>query len=365
MAEVLGVGVSHYPPFSGADADMAGILRGRLADPDIPASAKDPSGWPALMREEWGADRGVAAAARHRGAMLAGLRRVRRAIDDFEPDVVLIWGDDQYENFREDVVPAFCVQAYDNMTVFPWKQATTSAMVGAAVQDEWGGGKPNAWNEPADTAFHIKGHPQVAKAIAAGLLERDFDVAYAYRPLHHPGLPHAFLNAILYLDHDRAGFPYPVVPFAINCYGRQVISYRGFASRWSERGRPPDPPSPSPRRCFDLGAAVARICRASPWRVALLASSSWSHAFLVDRTWRLQPDVAADRALYDAMVAGNYGAWQGTRLVEVEKAGQQEMLNWFALMGAMSTLGARLEWSEFVETHVFNSSKVAAIFSPT
>jgi hypothetical protein len=40
------------------------------------------------------------------------------------------------------------------------------------------------------------------------------------------------------------------------------------------------------------------------------------------------------------------------------------MLNWFALMGAMQTLGAALEWSEFVETRVFNSSKVAAIFAP-
>jgi hypothetical protein len=364
MAEVLGVGVSHYPPFSGRDADMAGILRGRLADPDIPASAKDPAGWPPAMQDEWGTDRGVAAAARHRSAMLNGLRRVRHAIDDFKPDVVVIWGDDQYENFREDMVPAFCVHAYEDMTVFPWKQATASAMVGAKTEDEWGGGKPNVWNEAAGTGFLVRGHRDAAKAIASGLLESDFDVAYAYRPLHHPGLPHAFLNAILYLDNDRAGFPYPVVPFAINCYGRQVISYRGFTSRWSERGRPPDPPSPAPRRCFDLGAAVGRICRASPWRVALVASSSWSHAFLVDKTWRLQPDVDADLALYDAMVAGDYAAWRSRPLDRIEESGQQEMLNWFALMGAMQALGAPLVWSEFVETRVFNSSKVAAVFTP-
>lgn len=43
MAEVLGIGVSHYPPFSGRDADMANILRGRLKDPDVPAEAKDPA----------------------------------------------------------------------------------------------------------------------------------------------------------------------------------------------------------------------------------------------------------------------------------------------------------------------------------
>jgi hypothetical protein len=357
MGQVLGVGISHYPPLSGHDADMAAILRSRLADPDIPAAAKDPASWPAAMRAEWGEDRGTAAAARHRAAMRSGLARVRAAIDAFGPDLVLIWGDDQYENFREDVVPAFCVHAYPDMTVYPWKHAAASAIVGAD-------GKPNVWNEPADRSVHVRGHAEAAKAIAAGLLERDFDAAYAYKPLHHPGLPHAFLNAILYLDYDRRGFDYPVVPFAINCYGRQVISYRGFASRWADRGRPPDPPSPSPRRCFDLGAAIARICRASPWRVALLASSSWSHAFLVDRTYRLQPDVAADLDLYEAMISNDHATWRDYTLARLEGAGQQEVLNWFALMGAMNALGARLAWSEFVETWVFNSSKVAAIFEP-
>jgi hypothetical protein len=40
------------------------------------------------------------------------------------------------------------------------------------------------------------------------------------------------------------------------------------------------------------------------------------------------------------------------------------MLNWFALVGAMKELGARLRWSQFVETHVFNSNKVFAVFEP-
>ena len=80
MAQVLGIGISHYPPFSGRDADMASILRNRLLDPDVPAAAKDPAGWPALMREEWGDDQGVKAAARHRAAMLVGLRKARAAL---------------------------------------------------------------------------------------------------------------------------------------------------------------------------------------------------------------------------------------------------------------------------------------------
>lgn len=362
MGAVLGVGISHYPPFSGDDANMSGILRGRLQDPDVPAELKDPANWPAPMREEWSDDQGKRAAGRHREQMLVGLRRVREAIVDFAPDVVLVWGDDQYENFKDDLIPPFCIHAYEDMEVYPWRHASASAMFDSKTKDEWGGGKPNVWRETADTKIVLRGHREAAKHIASALIERDFDCAYAYKPLHHPGLPHAFLNAVLYLDYDRQGFPYPVVPMSINCYGRLVVSYKGFISRFAERGRPLDPPSPSPRRVFDLGATVARICKESPWRVALVASSSWSHAFLVDKTWRMEPDIAADRLLYDAMIRGDYDVWRSYPLASIEASGQQEVLNWFALVGAMSALGQRTVWTDFVETYVFNSSKVAAIF---
>jgi len=113
---------------------------------------------------------------------------------------------------------------------------------------------------------------------------------------------------------------------------------------------------------MQVGAATARVLKESPWRVALVAPSSWSHAFLCDPTWRLRPDTPADRRLYEAMRAGDYSAWRETRLKAVEDAGQQEVLDWFALASAMAELGARLEWSEFVETHVFNSNKVFAVY---
>lgn len=362
MGDVLGIGISHYPPLSGRDEDMANILRGRLDDPGVPESERDPANWPAAMQAEWGDDRGVAGAARHRADMLRGLRRARAAIDEFDPDFVIVWGDDQYENFKESIVPAFCMMAYDDMDIQPWAHASESAMF-SGEEDEWGGGRPNVWGERRDFTLRVRGNRDAAKHIASKLIERDFDLAYAYEPLNHPGLPHAFLNTILYLDYDRTGWRYPVLPFQINCYGRRVISYRGFISRLGDE-RPLDPPSPSPRRVFAMGAEVARICRESPWRVALVASASWSHAFMVDSTYRMRPDIEADRRLYDSMVTGNWDVWKSMTLDQVEAAGDQELLNWFALAGAMDALGQPCSWSEFVETHVFNSSKVAAIFEP-
>jgi len=77
MAEILGLGLSHYPPLSSPDPAMATILRMTLADPGIPADVKLPENWPTAAQAEWGNDQGVAAAAGHRAALVEQFRRVR------------------------------------------------------------------------------------------------------------------------------------------------------------------------------------------------------------------------------------------------------------------------------------------------
>jgi hypothetical protein len=352
MAEVLGLGLSHYPPLCLPDESMAGILRMTLRDAGIPAEAKQPRNWPQAMQAEWGDDEGVAAATLHRAALVEQFRAMRRELDAFRPDLVLIWGDDQYENFREDVVPAFTVCAYGDVDVHPWQASAASAMVAS---------KPNVWGEGADKTYRLRGRRDIGKYLATRLLEADFDVAYAYQPLHHPSVGHAFTNAILYLDYDRIGWDYPTLAIPINCYGRKVISARGFMTPMDSE-LDFDPPGPSPARCMALGAATAKILRDSPWRVAVLASSSWSHAFLCDATWRLRPDTPADRALYRALSEGDYATWRARSTDDFEVAGQQEMLNWCALLGAMEALDAKLASSCFIESHIFNSNKVFAVY---
>ena len=353
MAEILGLGLSHYPPLCVADADMAGILRWTMQDSSIPEAERDVANWPAPMRAEWADDFGTRAAAAHRLALVAGFERVRAALDAFRPDAVVIWGDDQYENFKEDLIPPFAILAYDDLDLYPWAHAKTSSF----MKD-----KANVWGEDASKHYRLRGRPDIARHLVAGLLEQDIDIAYAYKPLHHGSVAHAFANAILYLDYHRTGYDHPTICFPLNCYGRRVVSCRGFVTRM-DAAVEFDPPSPSPKRFMQVGAATARVLRDSPWRVALIASSSWSHAFLCDPTWRLRPDTPADWCLYEAMRTGDYDAWRATPLSAIEHAGQQEVLNWFALCGAMEELGARLQWSDFVQTHVFNSNKVFAVYA--
>jgi Catalytic LigB subunit of aromatic ring-opening dioxygenase len=344
MAELLLMGMTHYPLLATTDDQMASLMRRMLADPAVPAEAKDPSTWPEAMRAEWGADEARASAAGHRAALRAEFTRARAALEEFQPDVLLVWGDDQYENFREDVIPPYALLMYDDLDAHPWEHYP------------W----PNVWDEPKDKAFRVKGRPDIARWLAARLLNDGVDVAYAYKPLHHPGIAHAFLNTQLFLDYDRVGFPWPMICMPINCYGSRVIAAKGFFNPFGTEVQP-DPPGPSPRRLMDVGGAVARHLRESPWKVAMIASSSWSHAFLTDKTWRLQPDIASDRAHYNALVGGEYAYWENTTTPMIEDAGQQELLNWFALFGAARELGLGGPAEHtFIETHCFNSNKVFA-----
>jgi hypothetical protein len=349
MGEILGLGLTHSPLMLGLDENMAQFARAAIADPGLPEARRDPASWPPALRRELGEDGGLQAARAHRAQVVASFRRAREVLDEFAPDVIVIWGDDQYENFREDVVPAFCVQAYDDLEARPWQRYRRG---------------PNVWGEDRDTSFLVRGHRQAAKHLASGLLEAGIDVAYSYRPLHHEDLAHAFLNTLLLLDYDRRGLDYPCVAFSVNCYGRVLISQQGGRGRLDLPPAELDPPSPSPRRCMEVGAATARVLRDSPWRVALVASSSWSHSFLTSKHSYLYPDVAADHRLYEALRRGDYEAWRQLSLAELEDAGQHEVLNWHCLVGAMEALGRKPDECEYAETWAFVAGKCFAVWRP-
>jgi hypothetical protein len=109
-------------------------------------------------------------------------------LDEFAPDFVVIWGDDQYENFKEDVIPPFCVLAYDSLATKPWEYYRG----------------PNVWNEPTDKAFAYQGQRNAGKFIASGMLEASMSptptghcTISSATPSEHAVVP----------DYDRKGFP--------------------------------------------------------------------------------------------------------------------------------------------------------------
>ncbi|HJQ47048.1 MAG TPA: extradiol ring-cleavage dioxygenase [Amycolatopsis sp.] len=352
MSRFLGIGMTHYPLLAGTDEHMAGLLRWTLQDPAIPDREKDPANWPESIRQEWGQDQGRASAATHRSRLLDGLTRCRAALDEFAPDVVVVWGDDQYENFREEVVPPFCVLAYDDLDVPAFE-----------VMNERG--SPNAWGLPDDFRITLHGDAKAARELADGLINDGVDMAYSYRKREGAHFPHAILNTQLFLDYAHAGaeFPYRLLPITVNCYGQHAIARKGGLARFADiADEKLDPSGPSPARCIEVGRAIARHFAAGDRRVAFVASSSWSHAFLADALWHIRPDTEADERLYDLMVAGRFDELAKVTSREVVDAGQHEILNWFCLFGAVQELGLHREWSTLVTTDVFNSNKPFALY---
>jgi hypothetical protein len=348
MGEILGLGISHYPRLA-FEGNMCRGVNQLLADPKLPEILRTPEHWPQPMRMQWADDEGQAHSDSHRQIMIDCFRRTRDALDLFQPDVCVIWGDDQYENYLEDCVPPFSILAFDSVDIRPW------------LHDS----RVNCWNEPRDKVFTVLGHRAVGKYLATALLNDGFDIAYAYKLLHGD-LGHAFTNSVLYLDWDRKGFPYPIVPLTVNAYGRVLIGRKGMPITFSEMllDVEEDPPSPQPWRCIQLGAATARAFLASPWKVALIASSSWSHSFLTAKHNLLYPDVESDKLYFEALCAGNWELWRSTSLKDVEDQGHHELLNWFCLVGAMAELNRKPTHAIFLESWLCNSNKVFSVFSP-
>src|SRR3954469_15120886 len=159
-----------------------------LAGERLPLALRDPDNWPAAMRTEWADDEGAASAREHRAAFVGGVRRLRAALDAFAPDAVLVFGDDQYENFREDLLPPFCLYLAPAFTARPF------------LRGRAGPPQPNVWGEPPEQTFRLPGHPALGRYLARALAAEGFDLPCAYTVRAEAGLSHAFINTVLYLD---------------------------------------------------------------------------------------------------------------------------------------------------------------------
>ena len=360
MGEILGIGMPHGPHPGLTDETMANnYFRINLRSERTPAFWRDMANWPEAMQDEWGDDEGIAAARRHRDESVRGFRAARHALDEFQPDFVVVFGDDQYENFHEEVIPAFCVYGIDELPL----QKPPS-------QDRYrtGEGGINV-GTPLDRPplqVTVKGSKAYGTWLADQLILGGFDVACSWKLNHSPAVGHAFSRTVDYLDWDRQGWPYTMIPFHINSYGEDLRIPLQDGSKGLGRlieGRDVKPPQgPPPWRCYDLGKAIATAIKESPYRAAIIGSSSWSHASLTPMHGHMWGDVDSDQERYEDLKAGRHHTWRGFDHAQIQASGQHEVLNWVALAGAMEDRVAdAVAWAK---TYIFNSSKCVAIFRP-
>src|SRR5512134_650098 len=169
-----------------------------------------------------------------------------------QPDVLVVFGDDQLECFDFRNYPTFAIYA------------------GARFQGSLAGGGTAA----------VPGHPALAAALLTGLMRRGFDPAFSLdMPKPERGIGHAFLRPA----ESLTDFTTPIVPVFLNCY---------YA------------PQPTARRCYQLGAAVRQVVDEypEPLRVAVVGSGGLWHT---PRAKDAYLDETFDRAIIRAMVAGD------------------------------------------------------------
>lgn len=245
-----------------------------------------------------------AQAERHRATM-AAMDRLERDIAASNIDVLVIIGDDQRELFKDAFRPAIAVYYGDTI-----RNAAAPAEPAADwyLQDQ-----RKRMEEGEDR--HYPCHPALARHLIEGLVAREFDITamaaltgeqfegHAYSFIHRRFMPRG---------------PIPIVPVVLNTY------------------YPPN--QPSPRRCFELGAAIRELIEAFPEniRVGILASGGLSH-FLVNEE--------LDHAVMKALQEKDYRTLKSLPLNKLV-SGSSEIRNWVATAGAVQHLN--LNWIAYV-----------------
>ena len=90
MAEILGLGVTHWPTLCLPNEGLTTVFKRTLEAPNVTAETKDPANWPKEMLAELGNDDGLGAANRCGERFGNDFRAIRKVLDDFSPDFVVV-----------------------------------------------------------------------------------------------------------------------------------------------------------------------------------------------------------------------------------------------------------------------------------
>jgi protocatechuate 4,5-dioxygenase beta chain len=220
--------------------------------------------------------------------VFAGYEPSKAWFNENTPDVIFLVYNDHATAFSLDCIPTFaigCAASY------------------APADEGWG---------PRPVPV-VKGHPELAAHIAQSVIQDDFDLTV----INKMDVDHGLTVPLSLLCGQRAEWPCPVIPFAVN-----VVQY----------------PVPSGRRCFNLGRAIRKAIELydEPLKVQVWGTGGMSHqlqgprAGLINREW--------DNAFLDRLIADPQGLADMPHINYVREAGSEgiELVMWLIARGAMS-----------------------------
>ena len=302
MAEiVVGIGTSHSPQLSVRAADWGVLLKKDEDDPRLDYKAL-------LQRAKKGLDAELTSE-KFRGrdeACQKAIQTLGDVLKSAKVDVIVIFGDDQHEQFYDDNMPTFAVYHGKSLTVVAHAGRNSAA---------WKTIEERGWAETAPE--YETGYP-LAEHLIRSLVNDEFDIARCNQLRKEIGVGHAF--SFLY-RRVLPGGNLPMVPVMVNTY------------------YPPN--QPTPKRCYAFGQAVRKAIESwdTDKRVAVMASGGLSHVVI---------DEEIDQMTIEALKNKKpEGLWRLPR--ERLWGGTSEILNWVALGGVVESM--ELKYLEYVTTY--------------
>lgn len=236
--------------------------------------------------------------------LYGALERLRERIDQLRLDTIVLVGDDQDENFREDNLPQFAIYTGEAVKIEPRRGSHAPTIRGEVDGAVW---------YPCDSAL--------ARAIHEGMVEAEFDLASCARFPEDRLLSHAHTQVLSYMG--LLASPVPMVPIFVNAI---------------------HVPAPTPARCYRFGVALRRVLERDPddRRVLVYASGGLSH-YTAGFPWPHYQgqatlgyvDVEFDRRVVGWMQEGHGSRVQTLTNRDLLDSGNIEMRQWFVLMGVL------------------------------
>ena len=304
MAEILGIGCTHAPMILYPPEHWVNV-RKRLSA-GIPNYQPSPK-----LVEELGDDNGLAQDRYNHKRIGDAFQVLRDKLHSWKPDAVILIGDDQAENFKRDNLPTFCIYTGSEVQGQPFH---------AASDDN------NVWKISPDARFSYRCPDNLARDMVAHVIRDGFDMSSSTELKGWEfGLPHAHINPLMYLDQDGE---LPILPLFVNCYGEEAGE--GY------------PPRPTAKRCYELGQSIRRFLDTRTERVAVIASSSWSHFFLTAKFDRCEFDAEFDHHNLELLRRGEGSKLAELTPEEIQQSGDHEFLNWIITLGVVGDRPAQI-----------------------
>jgi 3-O-methylgallate 3,4-dioxygenase len=280
MADVvLGIGHSHTPQISVDPEEWPNLGKTEQPSPHIPDDLEAQLQLECFRQKH----------ARVQGA----IKQLGQLLRSTELDAIVIFGDDQHEQFNDDNMPSVAIYHGDRVEVRPRPPRPSGSTF------------PTLHLEP--TATEYPNASELAVHLITSLTEQEFEITRSNHLRAERGIGHAFSFLYQRLWPECS---VPIVPVMINTY------------------YPPN--QPTPKRCHDLGKAIHAAI--GSWsggkRVGVLASGGLSHIVI---------DEPLDLQVLDALTAKDTPALHAIPR-DLMKGGTSEILNWVALDGAVGDL---------------------------